>query len=203
MMHMKKPVLVGITGGIGGGKSTLSGRLMHAGYCVYNSDLRARVLQQENPGLVNSIKQLLGDDAYTATGELNRPLVASRVFSDTSLLNALNKLVHPVVRADLQHWMQMHHAEKILFVESAIMYESGLAGLMDKVILMTASEEERIRRVMKRDHITAEQVKARMQNQLSDDKKKLLADYVIFSDDNLPLNEKMEQLLQSLHNDCC
>lgn len=203
MMHMKKPVLVGITGGIGGGKSTLSGRLMHAGYCVYNSDLRARVLQQENPGLVNSIKQLLGDDAYTGTGELNRPLVASRVFSDTSLLDALNKLVHPVVRADLQHWIQTHHAEKILFVESAIMYESGLVGLMDKVILMTASEEERIRRVMKRDHITAEQVKARMQNQLSDDKKKLLADYVIFSDDNLPLNEKMEQLLQSLHNDCC
>lgn len=202
MMQMKKPVLVGITGGIGGGKSTLSGRLMHAGYCVYNSDLRARSLQQEEAGLVRDIKELLGDDVYTDTGELKRTLVASRVFSNKSLLEALNKLVHPVVRADLQHWIQTHHAEKFLFVESAIMYESGLVGLMDKVILMTASEEVRVSRVMKRDHVTAEQVRNRIKNQMSDEKKIGLADYVIFSDDGLPLIEKMERVLASLHNDC-
>lgn len=200
---MKKPLLVGITGGIGGGKSTLSDRLMHAGYAVYNSDMRARILQQENRDLVKAIKQLLGDDAYTASGELNRPLIASRVFNDTSLLDALNKLVHPVVRADLSQWIYSHQTEAIVFVESAIMYESGLVGLMDKVILMTASEDVRVSRVMKRDHVSAEQVRARMKHQMADEKKMKMADYVIFSDDNLPLIEKMERVLQALRTDCC
>lgn len=192
---MKKQVLIGITGGIGGGKSTLSARLTSAGYFVYNSDLRARMLQKEDADLVVAIKKLLGDEAYLDDGELNRPWVAARVFSDKSLLVALNKLVHPIVRNDLRQWINAHPTEQFLFVESAIMFESGMVGLMDKVVLMTANEELRIQRVMKRDHATREQVVARMSHQMAEDEKVRLADYVIHSDDSLPLIEKMEQML--------
>ena len=195
--RMKQPIIIGITGGIGGGKSTLSDRLSGRGYKIYNSDLRARLLQNEDLELVNAIKKLLGDDIYK-NGELDRPAVAAIVFQNKALLQQLNQLVHPAVRADFERWKEANNTEKLLFVESAIMFESGLALLMDKVVLMTASEEVRIARVVKRDGISPEQVRARMMHQLPEDEKIKRAHYVIHSDDHQPLNDKIDALLRDL-----
>ena len=195
--RMKQPIIIGITGGIGGGKSTLSDRLSGRGYKIYNSDLRARLLQNEDIELVDAIKKLLGDDVYK-NGELDRPAVAAIVFQNKALLQQLNQLVHPAVRADFKRWKEANNTEKLLFVESAIMFESGLALLMDKVVLMTASEEVRIARVVKRDGISPEQVRARMMHQLPEDEKIKRAHYVIHSDDHQPLNDKIDALLRDL-----
>ena len=195
--RMKQPIIIGITGGIGGGKSTLSDRLSGRGYKIYNSDLRARLLQNKDLELVDAIKKLLGDDIYK-NGELDRPAVAAIVFQNKALLQQLNQLVHPAVRADFERWKEANNTENLLFVESAIMFESGLALLMDKVVLMTASEEVRIARVVKRDGISPEQVLARMMHQLPEDEKIKRAHYVIHSDDHQPLNDKIDALLRDL-----
>lgn len=201
---MKTPIIIGITGGIGSGKSTLSERLREIGYSVYDSDLEARRLQNEHPEIQDQLIELFGEDIYNDQG-LNRPVLAKLVFGKPELLGKLNAIVHPVVHTDFMNWIQKHNAENLLFMESAILFESGFNKMVDKVIVMTASENIRIARVVKRDKVTEEQVKARMLHQMADDKKIANADFVIHSDDCQPLVVKMkkmlEQLLKSLEAD--
>lgn len=201
---MKTPIIIGITGGIGSGKSTLSERLREIGYSVYDSDLEARRLQNEHPEIQDQLIELFGEDIYNDQG-LNRPVLAKLVFGKPELLAKLNAIVHPVVHTDFMNWIQNHSAENLLFMESAILFESGFNKMVDKVIVMTASENIRIARVMKRDKVTEEQVKARMSHQMADDKKIENANFVIHSDDCQPLVVKMkrmlDQLLKSLEDD--
>jgi len=110
----------------------------------------------------------------------------------------LNAIVHPVVREDLIKWIKSHNNEKLLFVESAILFESGFNVIVDKVILMTASEAVRLARVVKRDVICPEQVHARMAHQLPDESKISRVDFVIHSDDNQPLDPKMKNVIEEL-----
>ena len=194
---MKTPIIIGITGGIGSGKSTLSERLREIGYSVYDSDLEARRLQNEHPEIQDQLIELFGEDIYNDQG-LNRPVLAQLVFGKPELLAKLNAIVHPVVHTDFMNWIQSHSAENLLFMESAILFESGFNKIVDKVIVMTASENIRIARVMKRDKVTEEQVKARMSHQMSDDKKIANADFVIHSDDCQPLVMKMKKILDEL-----
>ncbi len=194
---MKIPVIIGITGGIGSGKSTLSERLREIGYLVYDSDMEARRLQNEHPEIQDQLIELFGEDIYNDQG-LNRPALAKLVFGKPELLAKLNGIVHPVVNTDFKSWIQRHSAEQLLFMESAILFESGFNRMVDKVIVMTASEDIRIARVMKRDKVTEEQVKARMQHQMADDKKIANANFVIHSDDHLPLVIKMKKILEGL-----
>lgn len=194
---MKSPIIIGITGGIGGGKTTLSDNLRAVGYFVYDSDLEARRLQNENSIIRNQLLEVFGNDIY-ADNELNRKLLANLVFGKPDLLAKLNLIVHPVVRNDFQLWTEQHKTEKLLFMESAILFESGFNELVDKVIVMTASEEIRIARVIKRDGSTLEQVKARMSHQMKDEVKISKADFVIHSDDNQPLVNKMHIIIQEL-----
>jgi dephospho-CoA kinase len=194
---MKKPLIIGITGGIGGGKSTLSAKLRAEGYEVYDTDIRAKELQNEHQELIRKMKAVFGDDIYKDS-VLDRAALAQIVFGNKELLLELNKIVHPVVREDFYHWISSHSNQKILFVESAIMFESGLVNSVDKVILMTASEDIRIKRVVKRDGSTPEQVKTRISNQMSDDLKIPKSDFVVFSDDNQPLLNKMYGILEEL-----
>jgi dephospho-CoA kinase len=193
-----KPLIVGITGGIGGGKSTLSARLRAEGFLVFDTDCRAKQLQNEHPELIQKLKTLFGEEIYNANGQLDRSALAKIVFEKKELLAELNKMVHPVVRADFHHWVETHSDQKLLFVESAIMFESGLVNSVDKVILMTAAIEVRIARVVKRDGSSPEQVKARIANQMPDEQKILNSDYVIYSDDNMPLLDKMHRILDEL-----
>ena len=194
---MKTPIIIGITGGIGSGKSTLSERLREIGYSVYDSDLEARRLQNEHSEIQDQLIELFGEDIYNDQG-LNRPVLAQLVFGKPELLAKLNAIVHPVVHTDFMNWIQKHSAENLLFMESAILFESGFNKIVDKVIVMTASENIRIARVMKRDKVTEEQVKARMSHQMADDKKIANADFVIHSDDCQPLVMKMKKILDEL-----
>lgn len=194
---MNKPLLIGITGGIGGGKSTLADKLRNEGYEVYNSDLEARRLQNEHPVIREKLIELFGETIYNVDG-LNRRELAKLVFGKKDLLSQLNAIVHPVVRKDFEHWINVHGSQKLLFIESAILFESGFSALVDKIILMTACEEIRIKRVMKRDGISEEEVKARIASQSTEESKMLKSDFIVHSDDNMPLLDKMYRILDAL-----
>jgi len=196
---MQKALIIGITGGIGGGKSTLSEKLRAEGYSVYDSDVEARRLQNENPIIKKQLVELFGEDIYTPQG-LDRSSIAKLVFEKKESLAQLTAIVHPVVKEDFNNWIESHKTEKLLFIESAILFESGINVLVDKVILMTASEAIRIARVMKRDVTSIEQVRARMAHQLPDESKISRVDFVIHSDDNKPLDAKMRNILVELLN---
>jgi len=191
---MHKPLIIGITGGIGSGKSTLSNLLRAEGYSVYDSDLEARRLQNEHSIIKKKIIEIFGTEIYTSQG-LNRAALGKHVFGKPELLAKLNAIVHPLVMDDFENWILNRFPKKILFIESAILFESGFNKKVDKVILITASEDVRIKRVLKRDGISLEQVRARMLHQLSDDAKLPKADFVIHTDDDIPLFEKMKKIL--------
>ncbi len=193
---MNKPLIIGITGGIGSGKSTLSRKLREIGYLVYDSDSEARRLQNEHPLIKQQLTAIFGTDIYNSQG-LNRVELARIVFAESSLLEKLNAVVHPVVKDDFNAWLTKNNEQQLLFIESAILFESGFDRLVDKVILMTASEEIRIARVVKRDGIAHEQVKARMKHQRHDVKTSKV-EFVIHSDDQQPLDDKMHKILDEL-----
>jgi len=194
---MHKPLIVGITGGIGSGKSTLSRLLRAEGYSVYDTDLEARRLQNEHSVMRRKLKDLFGKEIYDDQG-LNRPALGKIVFGKPELLAKLSAVVHPFVRDDFENWVTNRYPKKILFIESAILYESSFDKLVDKVILITASEDIRVERVVKRDGISHEHVKARMSHQISEEKKLQLADFIIHSDDNEPLEPKMKKIITQL-----
>lgn len=194
---MNQPLIIGITGGIGGGKSTLARKLRSQGYLVYDCDREAKKLQDENPFIRQKIQDLFGEGIYDEE-RLRRKELAKIVFKNPDLLKKLNEIVHPFVKEDFKSWINQHFSEKFLFIESAILFESSFNELVDKIILMTASEEVRIKRVVKRDGISLEEVKDRIMRQLPDSEKIPYADYIIHSDDGKPLLEKMQIILNDL-----
>lgn len=194
---MHKPLVIGITGGIGSGKSTLANILRAEGFSVYDSDLEARRLQNEHSVMKRKIIDLFGKDIYTPQG-LNRSALAKLVFNRPEMLVKLNSIVHPLVMEDFETWILNRFPKKILFIESAILFESGFNKLVDKVILITANEDIRVDRVIKRDGITREQVMARMKQQLPESEKIKRADFIIYSDDKKPLINKMKKLIEEL-----
>ncbi|WP_400073051.1 dephospho-CoA kinase [Zobellia russellii] len=177
--------IVGLTGGIGSGKTTVAKMFEELGVPVYNSDNRAKSLMQESPELVKSIKDLLGEEAYL-NGILNRAYVSQQVFNNKELLEALNAIVHPAVRQNFIGWAKEQKSGYVI-QEAAIIFEIGSQDFYDCIILVTAPEETRIERVMQRDSDnTVEGIKARMKNQWDDAKKIEASDYII-------QNENIEQ----------
>ena len=172
---------VGLTGGIGSGKTTVAAFFRQLGVPVYNSDQRARELMEGDDDLRSAISNLLGPEAYGDSG-LNRGYIASRVFRDKDLLEQLNGLVHPAVQKDFLNWAGQQKAPYVL-QEAAILFENGAYRGFDKMILVTAPRELRIRRVMDRDSVQRESVVARMDNQWETSRKIPLADYVIENTD--------------------
>lgn len=191
---MNVPIIIGITGGIGSGKSTLSKRLRAHGFDVYDTDKEAHRLQNHHPRIKTQLMDLFGPDIYTQCG-LNRKEIGKVVFENKELLDRLTHIIHPVVEEDFRQWVNDRFSHDFLFIESAILFESGLNYFVDKVIVVTASEEVRIRRVLKRDGISLEQVHARMKNQLPEEAKIEKADYVIYSDDEIPPDDKANNLI--------
>lgn len=171
---------VGITGGIGAGKSIICELLSTMGYPVFNSDKAAKALM--NTTLKNEIVLLFGEQAYTKN-TLNRAYISKQVFNDRSKLEALNSIVHPAVRKAFRQFTENSNS-LLVFNEAAILFETGAYKNFDAIILVTASMETRINRVIKRDNTSAEEVKKRMNNQWTDERKSSLTPFVIENSDN-------------------
>ena len=174
---MSLPKIIGLTGGIGSGKSTVAGIIRELGYPVYEADQAAKMCVSENTQLQNQIKDLLGDEAFV-NGEYNRSYVSQKVFQDPHLLKGLNEIIHPAVQKHFENWLLLMQTP-FVFKEAAILFESGSYKNCDKIIVVSAPEEIRIERVMKRDGVDASEVKKRMENQWPQAEKEARADYVI------------------------
>lgn len=172
---------IGITGGIGSGKSIVAKVFEHLDIPVYNADTAAKSLMENDPGLRASITELFGTEAYL-NGTLNRSFISSLVFKDPSLLAALNALVHPVTIQYGNEWMNRQSAPYVI-KEAALIFESGTQDELDYVIGVYAPQALRIHRVMQRDTVTREQVLQRMANQLDESLKMKLCDFVVINDD--------------------
>jgi dephospho-CoA kinase len=173
---------VGITGGIGSGKSVVSGIFGLLGVPVYNSDERAKDIMHENDEVRLQIRSIFGAKAYEADGKLNREYIASCVFSDKDLLAKLNAIVHPVVGTDFQQWCNKNASQPYILKEAALIFEAGINTSLDKVILVFAQEKLRVSRVVNRDLIDEKSARARIENQWEDRKKAPLADFIIIND---------------------
>ncbi|MFB6317908.1 dephospho-CoA kinase [Saccharicrinis sp. FJH54] len=187
---------VGITGGIGGGKSTVSKIIQLFGYPVYNADSRAKYLMNHDDHLKQQIIGLFGAEVYV-TGELNRKLVAAKVFSDPDLLKQMEHYVHPAVYRDFERW-SAEQTSGIVFKEAAILFESDGHLTVDRVICVTAPLETRIKRVIHRDHLTRDEVLKRMNNQWPDKKKIELSDYIVYADDEHSVIKQVDEILKNL-----
>lgn len=176
---------VGITGGIGSGKSTVCQIFATLGIPVYQADDAAKRLMQENEALKQAITDLLGAESYV-NGRLNRPYISQKVFHSPALLEKLNALVHPVTIADGQAWMSAQTTPYAI-KEAALIFESGTQNELDFVIGVYAPKPVRIQRVMTRNQITREQVIERMQQQLEESIKMRLCDTVIVNDNQQAL----------------
>ena len=169
--------IVGLTGGIGSGKSTVLEMFNKLGVEIFIADFEAKKLMNTDAELFNEIKQLLGENAYL-NNELNRAFVASIVFTNKEKLAALNKLVHPKVAEHFKNFVKMSKAQIIMY-ESAILFESGSDKICDFTISVTANLDDKIERVMKRDGTTKKQILDRMKNQLNDEIKIKNSNFVI------------------------
>jgi len=188
--------LVGLTGGIGSGKTTVSRMFMELGVPVYNSDLEARRLMNENEEIRKAVIALFGEEAYE-NGQMNRSYVAGKVFNDQELLSALNKVVHPAVRDDFKDWASGQSAPYVL-QEAAILFENGSYEGFDSMILVTAPKKTRISRIKQRDQLSEKAILERMQHQWPEKKKKALAHFVIRNSDLAGTRKRVEQIHRQL-----
>lgn len=199
-------MIVGITGGIGSGKSTIAQGLRQMGYAVYDTDTEAKRLIVEDAAVREQITILLGPEVYQ-DNIYQTAIVAQRVFSDPSLLARLNAIVHPAVKADILRWAQtinhstpsyttLHHTTPC-FIECAILYQAGFDSLCDKVVAVTAPEEIRLERVKERDYTDASKVLARMRMQdVEMDMKR--ADIIINNDGNRSIPVLCQEIISQI-----
>lgn len=173
---------VGITGGIGSGKTTVCRIFESLQIPVYYADDRAKWLMENEEGLKLGIKELLGSDAYNAEGHLQRAYIAEKVFKDPGLLAQLNQLVHPAVWLDGEHWFSEQIDAPYAIKEAALIFETGSQQMLDLVIVVTAPEQLRINRVKARDQTNEEAIRARIAKQMPEEEKIKLADYLIIND---------------------
>ena len=188
--------VVGLTGGIGSGKSSVLEVFSAKGIPCYKADDRSKKLMQEDEELIFKIKKWFGDNIYDAH-RLNRKRLAKLVFDDKNKLKKLNAIVHPAVQKDFQLFLSKQNTPYVI-KEAAILFESGGADQCDTIILVTAPEEIRINRVMKRENTDADAVKSRMKHQWSDEKKIPHADFVIDNIDWDQTLKKIEEVHKSL-----
>lgn len=210
-------MLIGLTGGIGSGKSTIAAELKRLGYSVFDTDWEAKRIIVHNPAVRSQIELLFGSDVFDGDTYLTNK-VAAQVFADPTLLDRLNHIVHPAVRYELEHWYKSFSeavfqrsgltsdSEAVCFVESAILYESGLYQLCDQVVDVIAPEEVRIARVIARDHTDIDSVRARIRAQEAARQSCIVhrQPIILNNDGTTPIPDLVHQLLQqicvSLHN---
>ncbi len=182
MASPNKHIRVGITGGIGAGKSLVTKLFQVLGVPVYYADDQAKYLMNTRPELRQSIVELFGPKAYGPDGRINRPYLAKEAFSNPDKLKALEALVHPVVFQDTEAWEAEHRDVPYTLREAALLFESGNYKKLDKIITVTAPEEVRIQRILQRDKVPREAVLARMNRQWPEEEKVKRSDFVIVND---------------------
>lgn len=189
---------VGITGGIGSGKSTVCNVLKNLGVPVFTSDDVAKKLLNNDDYLKNDIKKTFDSDMYTSTGSIDRERMAKLVFNNPGELKRLNELVHPRVKAEFDSWCKKNEKKPYVVKEAAILFETGQHKELDKMVTVFCPREERIHRVIARDNATLESIEKRMIHQFSDAERNALADYIIINDgkeDLLPQVMELHELL--------
>ena len=185
-------IKVGLTGGIGSGKTTVANIFKQLGVPIYFSDDRAKYLMLNNQFLRESLISLLGDKVII-DGLLNRSYIASKVFSNPKELIKLNALVHPFIQKDFDDWSASQCSVYVI-KEAAILFETGANKLLDKVVLVESPKDLKVSRVMLRDGMKNEEVLMRMSKQWSDDQKRTYADYIIYNDEENPLINQILKL---------
>lgn len=187
---------IGITGGIGSGKSVVSKIIESLGYPVFNSDIEAKRIANFNVDVRAELIALCGEEVYS-NGQLNREVLANQIFSDDSIRDRVNEIIHPRVREAYEALCRESNSP-LVFNEAAILIETGASKKFDKMILVTAPESLRIERVINRDQTSLIEVKSRIDKQWTDDKKKEHSDFVIQNDGEQPLLSQVEECINQL-----
>ncbi|MFM9945221.1 MAG: dephospho-CoA kinase [Bacteroidia bacterium] len=185
---------MGVTGGIGSGKSTVCQIFEHLNVPIYYADVRAKALMQEDPNLKKQIRKAFGWDAYDEKDQLNRSYLAKIVFNNSEKLTILNTLVHPSVFADYRQWVARQSEHPYSIKEAALMFETDSYKELDKIIVVTAPINLRLERVVQRDNVKNDDVLKRMENQMNDRERIAKADFILKNDGKLSLVHQVLQL---------
>ena len=188
-------IKVAITGGIGTGKTTISNMFLDKGVPVFNSDEIAKEIMSTNPLLKNEIVTAFGDKVYDKN-RLNKEYLSDAIFNNETLLKKINAIVHPYVADEFNSWIKEQDSKYIIY-ESAIIFENQVEDFFDKIICVTASEEDVISRVMKRNNFSVDKIKSIINKQLPNDAKIQKSDYVI---ENINISKLSDKVLE-IHND--
>ncbi len=197
-------IKVGVTGGIGAGKSFVCSILEQWGYPVFNSDTKAKEIMVSSPKVIRKVKKHFGENAYN-NNQINREYLADQIFNHPVLKDKLNSIVHPeVIKSFDRFCTQTAHQslcdkmQNIVFNEAAILFETGRYKDFDFTVLVTAPEEIRLQRILKRDKTSIEKIKARMNNQWSDDKKRPLASFEVNNDGKSDVAPQLTRILKQI-----
>ncbi|MCK5402372.1 MAG: dephospho-CoA kinase [Flavobacteriaceae bacterium] len=189
-------MIVGLTGGVGSGKTTVAKMFNKIGIPIYIADLEAKKLMNSSKVIKRKLTQLFGEKAYKE-GKLNKPFLANKIFNDKDLLVKMNAIVHPKVRSHFNKWIEKQDTPYVI-KEAAILFENGGYKECDYIITVTASIEDRMQRVILRDNTTIEKVKAIMDNQWSDAEKVKLSHFVIDNNNLYQTENQVKNIHQQL-----
>jgi dephospho-CoA kinase len=189
-------IKIGITGGIGSGKTLVSSIIEKLGYPIFYSDIEAKIVLDSDQKVKSEMVHLFGGDIYSFN-KLNKELLSKLLFSNKSLIEKVNSIVHPVVRLKFDEWSKNQNSS-IVFNEAAILFETEAYKRFDSTILVIAPKDVRIKRVMLRDGLSKEQIISRINNQWLDEDKISLATYVISNNGNEPILSQIENVIEQL-----
>lgn len=190
-------IKVGVTGGIGSGKSLVCKIIESIGYPVYHADIEAKKLSDTQLSVVESITQLFGKDIYV-DGKLDRKRVASLVFSNNQMLEKLNAIIHPAVENHFKEWVLKNAQSQLVFQEAAILFESGAYKYVDQVVAVWAPKEIRIRRVAQRDELSVSEIENRMKNQIDEQELLNKSQFVIRNDEVEMLTPQVINIIDNI-----
>ncbi len=188
---------VGLSGNIGSGKSLVSKIFETLNIPVYHSDDRAKYIL-DKPEIISELKKLFGNEIIDAYGKPDKKKIARIVFNNSEKLSDLNNVIHPAVLKDFEAWITDQGRSSYVVMESAILFETGFSKLFDKIIVVTAPENIRIQRVLKRDHVAEEDITKRIKNQMTDEAKARQSDFLIVNDNKEPVIPQVLKIHQTL-----
>lgn len=192
-------IKIGITGGIGSGKSVVAHLLKVMGIPVYISDIESKRLTGESEDIKKQLIGILGERIYK-DGSLNKQLLASYIFSDPNHAKQINQIIHPCVRQDFVEWTSKYDCLEFVALESAILIEAGFKNETDVVIMVYAPYNMRLQRAAERDSSSIESIRKRMQSQMNDEEKLKYADYIIYNDGSTPIIPQVEEIMRQLRD---